>query len=80
MVVTCHPADSAQSHSVARSAQDVRDVARPCLERLAALPRTRRIYIHINNTNPILDEESMEHRMVRDAGWEVAWDGMEITL
>jgi pyrroloquinoline quinone biosynthesis protein B len=50
------------------------------LERLAALPRARKIYIHINNTNPILDEESMEHRMVRDAGWEVAWDGMEITL
>jgi pyrroloquinoline quinone biosynthesis protein B len=50
------------------------------LERLAALPRARKIYIHINNTNPVLDEESIEHRMVRDAGWEVAWDGMEITL
>jgi pyrroloquinoline quinone biosynthesis protein B len=50
------------------------------LERLAALPRVRKIYIHINNTNPILDEESIEDRMVRDAGWEVAWDGMEITL
>jgi len=50
------------------------------LEHLAALPRARKIYIHINNTNPILDEESMEHRMVRDAGWEVAWDGMEMTL
>jgi pyrroloquinoline quinone biosynthesis protein B len=50
------------------------------LERLAALRRPRKIYIHINNTNPILDEESMEQRMVRDAGWEVAWDGMEMTL
>lgn len=50
------------------------------LERLAALRRARKIYIHINNTNPILDEESREHRMVRDAGWEVAWDGMEMTL
>ena len=50
------------------------------LERLAALPRARKIYIHINNTNPILDEDSIEHRTVRDAGWEVAWDGMEITL
>jgi pyrroloquinoline quinone biosynthesis protein B len=50
------------------------------LERLAALRRPRKIYVHINNTNPILDEESMEQRMVRDAGWEVAWDGMEMTL
>jgi len=50
------------------------------LERLTALARTRKIFIHINNTNPILDEESREYRMVREAGWEVARDGMEITL
>ena len=50
------------------------------LERLAGLERARKIFIHINNTNPILDEESAEHRTVREAGWEVAWDGMEITL
>ena len=50
------------------------------LERLAALQRPRKIFIHINNTNPILDEESAEYRMVREAGWEVATDGLEITL
>lgn len=50
------------------------------LERLASLQRPRKIFIHINNTNPILDEESVEHRMVREAGWEVATDGMEFTL
>jgi pyrroloquinoline quinone biosynthesis protein B len=50
------------------------------LERLAALRRPRKIFIHINNTNPILDEESMEHRIVRESGWEVAWDGLELTL
>lgn len=50
------------------------------LECFAALERPRKIFIHINNTNPILDEESIEHRMVREAGWEVAWDGMEMTL
>ena len=50
------------------------------LERLAALQRPRKIFIHINNTNPILDEEGLEHRMVRESGWEVAWDGMEMTL
>jgi pyrroloquinoline quinone biosynthesis protein B len=50
------------------------------LERLGKLRHPRRIYIHINNTNPILDEESMEHRIVRESGWEVAQDGMEISL
>ena len=40
----------------------------------------RKILIHINNTNPILDENSDEHRVVRDAGFEIAYDGMECTL
>jgi pyrroloquinoline quinone biosynthesis protein B len=40
----------------------------------------RKIFIHINNTNPILDEASPEQRAVRDAGWEVAYDGMNIEL
>src|SRR6266852_6278075 len=42
--------------------------------------RGRRVLIHINNTNPILDEESSEYREVRDAGWEIAYDGMEFEL
>jgi len=42
--------------------------------------RGRKVLIHINNTNPILDEESSEHREVRDAGWEIAYDGMEFSL
>jgi pyrroloquinoline quinone biosynthesis protein B len=40
----------------------------------------RKILIHINNTNPILVEDSAEHRSVLDAGFEIAYDGMEITL
>jgi pyrroloquinoline quinone biosynthesis protein B len=40
----------------------------------------RRIYIHINNTNPILVEGSDERRTVEAAGWGVAADGMEIRL
>jgi pyrroloquinoline quinone biosynthesis protein B len=40
----------------------------------------RRIYIHINNTNPILVEGSPERLQVEGAGWEVAEDGMEIAL
>ena len=39
----------------------------------------RKILFHINNTNPILDEDSAEHRAVLDAGFEIAYDGMEIT-
>jgi pyrroloquinoline quinone biosynthesis protein B len=50
------------------------------LERLAGLKRPRKIYIHVNNTNPILDEDSTEYRRVREAGWEVARDGMEFNL
>jgi pyrroloquinoline quinone biosynthesis protein B len=40
----------------------------------------RRIYIHINNTNPILIEGSPQRRRVEAEGWEVAADGMEIVL
>jgi pyrroloquinoline quinone biosynthesis protein B len=40
----------------------------------------RRIYIHVNNTNPILVEGSAERRKVESAGWQVAEDGVEIVL
>jgi pyrroloquinoline quinone biosynthesis protein B len=49
------------------------------LARLAPL-RARKILIHINNTNPILDEDSPERARLAEAGIEVAWDGMEIEL
>jgi pyrroloquinoline quinone biosynthesis protein B len=50
------------------------------LERLAKLRHPRKVFLHINNTNPILDEDSPEHLAVRAAGWEVACDGMTIAL
>jgi pyrroloquinoline quinone biosynthesis protein B len=50
------------------------------LEEFGSEKRGRRVLIHINNTNPILDEESPEYREVRDAGWEIAYDGMEFEL
>ena len=40
----------------------------------------RKILIHINNTNPILDEDSPERAVLDKAGVEVAYDGMEIEL
>jgi pyrroloquinoline quinone biosynthesis protein B len=50
------------------------------LQKLADLRKPRKIFIHVNNTNPILDEDSAEYRQVREAGWEVAQDGQEFTL
>lgn len=47
------------------------------LEALDGLPG-RCIFIHLNNTNPVLLEDSAERRTVERAGWEVAHDGMEI--
>ena len=46
---------------------------------LDGLP-ARRIFVHINNTNPILIDGSAERRKVERAGWQVAEDGMEIVL
>jgi pyrroloquinoline quinone biosynthesis protein B len=50
------------------------------LEQLPSAGRARRVLIHLNNTNPVLDEESTANLAVRDAGWEVAYDGMEFNL
>jgi len=40
----------------------------------------RKIFIHLNNTNPLLVGDSAERRMAEKAGWEIAHDGMEIAL
>ena len=40
----------------------------------------RKILIHINNTNPILDESSPERGRLSELGIEVAYDGLEIEL
>ncbi|MGK6311428.1 pyrroloquinoline quinone biosynthesis protein PqqB [Neorhizobium sp. DT-125] len=47
---------------------------------LADVAPARRIYVHINNTNPILGENSPETAAVRAGGWEIGYDGMEISL
>ena len=49
------------------------------IEQLAPYP-ARKILIHINNTNPILDEDSPERQELTSAGIEVAHDGLEISL
>jgi pyrroloquinoline quinone biosynthesis protein B len=50
------------------------------LEALARLRRPRKVLVHINNTNPILLEDSPEREAVHRAGVEVAYDGLEIAL
>jgi pyrroloquinoline quinone biosynthesis protein B len=50
------------------------------LEALARLQRPRKALVHINNTNPILLEDSPERTAVLQAGVEVAYDGLEIEL
>lgn len=50
------------------------------IEVLSGIGAKRKILIHINNTNPILDEDSSERQSLHAAGIEVAYDGMEIEL
>jgi pyrroloquinoline quinone biosynthesis protein B len=50
------------------------------LEQLAPLSIERTIYVHINNTNPILLEDAPERRIVEQHGMEVAVDGLELRL
>ena len=48
------------------------------LARLAGVAAPRRVYTHVNNTNPMLVEGSPERLEVERGGWQVAFDGMEI--
>jgi pyrroloquinoline quinone biosynthesis protein B len=50
------------------------------LERFARSRIGRKVFIHINNTNPILVDGSPENEAVRAAGWEISFDGMDIVL
>lgn len=46
----------------------------------AGLGVARKIFVHINNSNPVLDPASRERAAAEAAGWEIGFDGMEITL
>jgi pyrroloquinoline quinone biosynthesis protein B len=50
------------------------------LEQLAPLPVERKVYIHVNNTNPVLLEDAPERGLVEQHGMEVAVDGLELQL
>jgi pyrroloquinoline quinone biosynthesis protein B len=50
------------------------------LRALAGLRHPRKVFIHVNNTNPMLDESGSAYAEVREAGWEVAEDGWSFDL
>lgn len=50
------------------------------LHRLSNVTKPQRIYIHINNTNPMLNEAGSEYVIVRELGWELAHDAWQISL
>jgi pyrroloquinoline quinone biosynthesis protein B len=63
------------------SGKQARDMGhQPVSETLRAFQglNARKIFIHINNTNPILDDASPEQKAVREAGWDIAYDGMDL--
>jgi pyrroloquinoline quinone biosynthesis protein B len=47
---------------------------------IAPLDVERKIFIHINNSNPVLREDSAERAAVEAAGWEVSYDGMDVKV
>jgi len=50
------------------------------LSKLAGVLRPRKIFIHINNTNPMLNQDGPEYRQVRESGWEIGEDGCQFDL
>jgi pyrroloquinoline quinone biosynthesis protein B len=50
------------------------------LAAFAGLEVGRKVYVHINNTNPVWRPDSPERAELQAAGWEIAHDGMEVTL
>ena len=50
------------------------------VELMAPLGIARKIFIHINNSNPVLRDDSPERAAVEAAGWEVSYDGMEVSV
>jgi pyrroloquinoline quinone biosynthesis protein B len=66
----------------ARSARAMKHlpISEGSLDVLRQSPASRKIYTHINNTNPILMAASQERAQVEQAGIEIAYDGLEIVL
>jgi pyrroloquinoline quinone biosynthesis protein B len=50
------------------------------IEALADLPVGRRVFVHLNNSNPLVDPASPERAEAERRGWQIGRDGMELTL
>jgi pyrroloquinoline quinone biosynthesis protein B len=50
------------------------------MRQLAGLSKPRKLYIHINNTNPMLNPAGAEYREMRECGWDLAEDGCQFNL
>jgi pyrroloquinoline quinone biosynthesis protein B len=46
---------------------------------LSDLNVPKKIFVHLNNTNPVLDPRSEQYRAVVDAGWQIGYDGWQLT-
>jgi pyrroloquinoline quinone biosynthesis protein B len=59
---------------------ELRSRLRGAIESLAKLDIGRKMFLHINNSNPVLLRDSAERRTAEGAGWQIPADGTEITL
>jgi pyrroloquinoline quinone biosynthesis protein B len=48
------------------------------IAQLAGVTRPEKFFVHINNTNPVLDIRSSEYKSIRDAGWQIGHDGWQL--
>ena len=48
------------------------------IAQLSGLPCRQKVFVHLNNTNPVLDPRSGAYKVVVEAGWKIAPDGWEL--
>jgi pyrroloquinoline quinone biosynthesis protein B len=48
------------------------------IARLSDIPAMQRVFVHLNNTNPVLDPRSAAYNAVIESGWEIGQDGWEL--
>ncbi len=75
-------AELSRTHSGTPLARDIGHVPMSgpdgAIARLASLTRPAKIFIHLNNTNPVLDPRSAEYKQATDAGWQIGHDRWQL--